>query len=126
AATGATMIINDVMQDPAPGGGTASGSVAYTGAGTTIINSLNTYSGNTDLNSGGTTSALQFNHSYNAGDPSGPFGTGIIRGNSSTNLNLQPVGGTRTLANPIQMGAGGFTVSNATGDTSSLTLTGPI
>lgn len=122
-----TTIINDVMQDPAAGGGTASASVTYSGSagGVVQLNSLNTYSGSTFLNGGST---IQFNHDFNAGDPSGPFGVGTLTPNNSTNNILQPVAGDRVLANPVSL-ATGFTVNNSTsaGETArSLTLTGPI
>jgi autotransporter-associated beta strand protein len=126
SASSATAVIavNDVLVDPAPGGGTASGSVAYSGTtgGLVQLNSLNTYTGQTQLN-GNTT--IQFNHSFNAGDPSGPFGLGTLVPNASANNILVPIGGNRTIANPVQMNTG-FTVNNATGDTSSVTFTGPI
>ena len=124
APSNATYIINDVMKDPAPGGGTHSGIVQYGGAGGSVIqiNSLNTYSGRTLLNG---SSTIQFSHDFNAGDPSGPFGLGTLTHNNSPNNILEPVGGNRTIANPMSM-IFGITVANATGDTSSLTLTGPI
>ncbi len=119
-------VINDVLQDPAAGGGTASGTVTYTGNSTGIIqlNSLNKYTGPTMLNGGST---LQFNHDYNAGDPSGPFGLGTLTPNSGTNNILQPIGADRTIANPMLLHSG-FTVSNASGAdaTRSLTFTGSI
>jgi hypothetical protein len=119
----ATYVVNDVLQDPAPGGGAASGSVQYAGSGGTIqINSLSTYTGQTLLNGGST---IQFNNSYNTGDPSGPFGLGTLVPNNATNNTLQPVGGSRTVANPLTMNFG-LSVANASADTSSLTLTGPI
>ncbi|HEX4413721.1 MAG TPA: autotransporter-associated beta strand repeat-containing protein, partial [Lacipirellulaceae bacterium] len=106
-----TTIINDVLQDPAAGGGTASGSVTYSGSagGVVQLNSLNTYTGATFLNGGST---IQFNHDYNVGDPSGPFGVGTLTPNNSSNNVLQPVVGDRVIANPIAL-VTGFTVSNS-------------
>ena len=67
SAASSTTVINDVLQDPAAGGGTASGSVTYSGSagGVVQLNSLNTYTGATFLNGGST---IQFNHDYNVGD----------------------------------------------------------
>src|SRR5439155_9962443 len=118
AAAGATLVINDVMQDPAAGGGAASGSVQYQGGSTSTaiikVNGLSTYTGPTLL---GATAALQFNHDYHTGDPSGPFGLGTLTRNSSSNLFLEAVGGSRTMANPMNLNAG-FTVGNASTDPS--------
>jgi hypothetical protein len=123
-AAGANTFINSTMQDPAPGGGAASGSVQFAGSvgGVTRINGLNTYTGPTVLNG---SSTVQFSQSYNAGGTSGPFGIGTITPNSASNNILQPIGGSRTLANPITMNFG-MTAANAASDTSSLTLSGPI
>lgn len=56
----------------------------------------------------------------------GAFGTGMLNFTNTTNNHLQPLGGTRTVANPVTM-LFGFTVESATGDTTSgLTFTGPI
>jgi autotransporter-associated beta strand protein len=129
ASASSTTVINDVLQDPAAGGGTASGSVVYNGSGSPAgviqLNSLNTYTGQTLLNG---VSTIQFNHDYNAGDPSGPFGLGTIVANNGSNNNLQPIGADRVIANPISM-VTGFTANNSTasGETArSLTLSGPI
>lgn len=120
---GSTTVVNDVIQDPATGGGTASGSVQFAGsAGITRMNGLSTYTGGTQLNG---TSTVQIGSDFNVGDPSGPFGTGTLTANSTTNNILQPVGGDRTVANPISM-LFGVTVGNAVSDNSSLTLSGPI
>lgn len=121
----AVSVVNDVFVDPAPGGGTASGSVGYGGAagGLVQVNSVSSYTGSTFLNGGST---VQFNHDYNVGDPSGPFGLGTLVPNNGSNNILQPIGGSRTLANPVLMTTG-FTVSNAASDPSAgITFTGPI
>src|SRR4029079_19226330 len=103
---GATIVINDVFQDPGAGGGAASGIVQYGGVagGTTVVNSVSAYTGNTIFNGGN--SVIQFNHDYNVGDPSGPFGLGTFVFNNGSNNFLQPMGGNRTLANPIDMNFG--------------------
>jgi fibronectin-binding autotransporter adhesin len=125
-------VINDVLQDPATGGGAASGTVSYSGSSTTTtiqqINALNTYSGPTMLNGN---SVLQFNHDTvlsGSTITSGPFGVGTLTPNNGTNNIMQPIGGDRTIANPISM-LTGFTVSDstATGETTrAVTFTGPI
>jgi fibronectin-binding autotransporter adhesin len=124
-----TTIINDVVQDPAAGGGTASGGVQYSGAAATgivRINSLNTYSGTTNLAG---TSTIQIGSDSVGSYPnitSGPFGTGLLDPTGGTNNALQPVGGSRTIANVVQLDRG-FIVSNATSDPSAgLTFSGPI
>jgi fibronectin-binding autotransporter adhesin len=125
-AVGATTIINDTMQDPAGGEGGASGSARYAGSvgGVSQINGLNTYTGPTFLDG---FSTVKISTDYNIGDTSGPFGLGTLTtNNSTTNNTLEPIGGNRTVANPVSMAVGGFTVANDTGDTSSLTLAGPI
>jgi autotransporter-associated beta strand protein len=121
--------INDVMQDP-PGG--SSGSVTYAGnaGGITTINSKSTYTGMTNLNG---SSTVRFSSDYNpaVGDTGGPFGVGTLNANNATNNQLQPIGRlspsgeTRIIANPILLSTG-VTVSNAPGDTTSVTFTGPI
>ncbi len=122
---GATTIINDVMQDPATGGGAASGSVFYAGSagGVSQINGLSTYTGATLLSG---FSTVKFSSDYNIGGTSGPFGLGTLTGNSTNNNVLEPIGGNRTIANPVTMDVGGLTVANDVADTSSLTLSGPI
>lgn len=124
-SAGSTTIINDVMQDPAAGGGVASGSVQYAGSvgGVSQINSLNTYTGGTLLNG---SSTVKIGSDYNIGGTSGPFGLGTLTLNNAANNILQPIGGNRTIANPVSMALGGLTVANEIGDTSSLTLSGPI
>jgi hypothetical protein len=125
-ATGATTIVNDIMQDPATGGGAASGSVQYAGSagGITEINSLSTYTGATLLNG---LSTVQVNQ--DSVGSAGPFGSGTLTFNNTSNNILQPITptgvGTRTVSNPVSM-TFGITVSNAPSDTSSLTLSGPI
>jgi hypothetical protein len=123
-AGGSRTIINDVMQDPAPGGGAASGSVQYAGVngGIIQIHGANTYTGGTLLNGAST---IQFSNDYNVGGLSGPFGLGTVTANNANNNILQPIQGDRTIANPVSL-VFGFTVANAPSDTSSLTLTGPI
>ncbi|HEY1375944.1 MAG TPA: autotransporter-associated beta strand repeat-containing protein, partial [Gemmataceae bacterium] len=126
AAT-STFVINDVMQDPAAGGGAAGGSVSYAGAagGITVINSKSTYTGPTNLNG---SSIIRFSTDYNpaAGDTSGPFGVGTLNPNQATNNRLQPIGGgTRIIGNPMQLSTG-FIVENSGTDTTSVTFSGPI
>jgi fibronectin-binding autotransporter adhesin len=123
-AANSTMIVNDVLQDPAPGGGVASGSVQFAGSanGVTVLNGQSTYTGPTFLNG---SSTIQIGASTSSPFTSGPFGVGTLTPNNSTNNILQPVGGDRTIANPISM-VTGFTVSNANGDTSSIMFSGPI
>jgi hypothetical protein len=123
-AAGSMTVINHVMQDPAAGGGAASGSVQYTGSsgGVVLINGANTYTGGTLLNGPAT---IRFGTDYNTGDLAGPFGLGTITANNASNSILQPIDGDRSIANPISM-VFGITVANAPGDNSSLTLTGPI
>ncbi len=121
---GATTVINDVMQDPAAGGGAASGSVFYAGSagGVSQINGLSTYTGSTQLNG---LSTVKFSSDYNIGGMSGPFGLGTLTPNASINNIVEPIGGNRTIANPVSM-VFGLTVANDVADTSSLTLSGPI
>jgi hypothetical protein len=91
------------------------------------MNALSTYTGST-LIGNGANGIVQFNHDYNAGDPSGPFGLGTLSTNNSGTL--QPIGGNRTLANPLIISDNAMnsrlTVSNAPADASGLTFTGPI
>lgn len=124
-SAGATTIINDVMQDPAAGGGIAGGSVRYAGSvgGVSQINSLSTYTGATVFDG---SSIVKFSSDYTIGGTSGPFGLGTLTFNNTVNNILEPIGGNRTIANPVTMANGGITVANDTGDTSSLTLSGPI
>ena len=121
---GSTTIVNDVIQDAAAGGGAASGNVQFAGAtgAVTKISGLNTYSGGTQFNGNST---VQFSTDFHAGDTAGPFGTGSLTLNRATNNLLEPVGGDREVANPVSM-TFGLTTANATGDTSGLTLSGPI
>lgn len=123
ATSGASVVINDVIVDPSVGLGT----VALKGVsgGIIQINSLNTYSGTTAFN-GATGSLVRFNHDFNAGDPSGPFGTGTMYFNNTANNQLQPVGGDRILANPLALNFG-FVISTDPDEAAhSLTFTGPI
>jgi autotransporter-associated beta strand protein len=123
-ATTATTVINSVLVDATPG----SGSVSYAGStsGVTQINSLNTYSGPTTLNG---LSTIQFSTDSQVNGSgaitAGPFGTGTLVLNNTANNLLQPIGGNRTIANPMTLNFG-FTVGNAASDTSSLTFTGPL
>lgn len=123
-SSGSTTVINDVIQDPSTGGGSSSGNVHYAGSagGFSQINGLNTYSGGTSLDG---FSTVQFSRDSNPGDSAGPFGTGTITLNSGNNNILEPIGGNRTVANAVVM-AFGLTLADATGDTSGLTLSGPI
>ncbi len=123
-AAGATTIINDIMQDPAAGGGSASGSVQYAGSagGVSQINGANSYTGSTLLNG---LSTVKISSDYNIGGTSGPFGLGTLTLNNAVNNILEPIGGNRTVANTVAM-VFGLTVANDTADTSSLTLSGPI
>lgn len=134
--TGTTTVINDVIRDPAGGsGGTVNhGDNATTSTGTVTVNGLNTYTGQTSFAG---RSIVQFNHDYNVGDPSGPFGVGsnaVLHFDNTNNNNLQPLRRadeaptalTRTVANPIVLNFG-MTVSNAASDPSeNLIFTGPI
>jgi fibronectin-binding autotransporter adhesin len=124
AVVGATIVLNDVVQDPAPGGGTASGGVVPQGGGTVAFNGLNTYSGTTNLSSG-TATTIQIGSSSN-GPPgaftAGPFGTGTLIANSTANSPMQAVGADRTVANSINLNTG-FTINNAA-TPHNLTLTG--
>ncbi len=124
-------VVNDVLVDPAAGGGTASGGVGYAGgssSGVIRINSLNTYSGPTLLNGGST---LQIPNDTVGSYPSitsGPFGVGTLTPNNGTNNIMQPIGGDRTIANAMAMNTG-FTVNNstATGETArNIKFTGPL
>ena len=119
-----TTVVNDVIQDAAAGGGVASSNVQFAGAlnGITRINGLNTYSGGTQFNG---SSTVQIGSDFHAGDTAGPFGTGSLSLNSAANNVLEPVGGFREVANPISMGFG-LTLGSIVGDTSGLTLSGPI
>jgi autotransporter-associated beta strand protein len=122
--TGATTVLNSVMQDPAAGGGTASGAVQYQGQSAGIIKVMagNLYTGNTSLNG---SSVVQFDHDSTG--TSGPFGVGgtMVFNNTSNNV-MQPIGGgTRTVSNPVSL-VFGMNWVNATADTTSATLTGPI
>lgn len=117
------LVVNDVIQDPALGGGTASGSVRFSGAnsgngGSTYVTNLNTYTGPTYFDNYG---IARFDTDFHVGETKGPFGIGTLIGKGG---NLQPIGD-RTLEYPITLD-GGLFLRNATGDTSNLTLTGPI
>jgi hypothetical protein len=120
APPGSTMHINSLFQDV-----DANSAVQYGGnaGGTIMIKSLQTYTGRTLL--GGGSSTIRFEHDYNVGDPSGPFGLGTLVPNNAANNALTPFGGDRTIANAIEMNTG-FTVDDFTGDTSSVTFSGPI
>jgi fibronectin-binding autotransporter adhesin len=125
-AAGATTIINDIMQDPAAGSGAASGSVHYSGStgGVSRINGLSTYTGATYLDG---FSTVKIASDYNIGGTSGPFGLGTLTLNNTVTQNiLEPIGGNRSIANPVSLALGGLTIANDTADTSSLTLSGPI
>jgi hypothetical protein len=130
---GSTMTVNAILKDAADPnvvGNTARGSLQFGGmtpGGIVLMNSLSTYTGTT-LIGGGANGIVQFSRDYNAGDPSGPFGLGAITTNN--NGTLQPKDGNRTLANSLVISDNAmnsfFQVSNSTGDTSGLTVTGPV
>ncbi|HEX3602126.1 MAG TPA: autotransporter-associated beta strand repeat-containing protein, partial [Lacipirellulaceae bacterium] len=134
ASATSTFVINDVLQDPAAGGGTASGSVQYGSTGSTggkglyQINSQSTYSGTTTLNGN---NQVTIQYATDTVGPSsnitkGPFGTGTLLFNNTSNDTMQPVGGgTRIISNPITLNFG-YTFASATGDTTSAMFTGPI
>jgi hypothetical protein len=134
-SAGATTVINHVMQDPAAGGGAASGSVQYAGStgGVAQINGLNTYTGSTTLNGAGTIVRLGVSSNGLPGPAftAGPFGTGtVIPNNLSAPPILQAFGADRTIANAITMSEG-FSTSNPTAlddptGPHNLTLAGPI
>ena len=121
---GSTTIVNANMQDAGAGGGIASGNVQFAGSagGVTQVNGQSTYTGTTLFNGNST---IKVGSSYNVGGTSGPFGLGTLNLNAQTNNIIMPVGGNRTLANPVTM-TYGLTVANDAADTSSLTLAGPI
>jgi hypothetical protein len=122
AGAGSSIIVNDVIKDTTAG----TGVVIYNGnsGGLIQVNSLSTYSGTTLFN-GSSGSHLQFNHDFNTGDTSGPFGTGTIVMNATSNNSIEPAGADRTLVNPVVLNFG-FTVGSITGDVHSLALNGPI
>ena len=118
--TGAT-VINDVIQDAA-GPPTPATTISYSGTGSVTLNAQNTYAGDTLFNG---SSIVKFSTDSNAGGTAGPFGHGTLKLNSATNNILEPIGGVRTVSNPVSMQFG-LTVANVTGDTSGLVLSGPI
>jgi fibronectin-binding autotransporter adhesin len=146
AVAGATIVLNDTIQDPAPGAGggvsvtttgtvtfngplTFSGKVSLAGAGTVNMNagtSASTYAGGTSLTGAGTiiTIAASSNALPGASFTAGPFGTGAIVPNNGSNQHLRPVG-SQLISNQIITGTG-FVMDNAIGDTSNLTFAGPI
>jgi fibronectin-binding autotransporter adhesin len=142
-SAGGSFVVNDMIQDPALGGGTASGSVSVTGAGSVTLNgplaftgnlgitntgtvalnnAASTYPGGTSLTGAGT--IILIGASSNSPFTAGPFGTGAITVNNGTNQHLRPVGN-QTISNQMIMTTG-FLMDNATGDSSSLTFAGPI
>jgi fibronectin-binding autotransporter adhesin len=124
ANSGATTVINTLIQDVNPGDSNSAVQFGSGIGGTIIINTAQTYTSPTKIGSGQIT--VQFHHDYNVGGPSGPFGLGTLYSNGSNNAQLAPTGGgTRTLANPILMEFG-ITVTNIPGDNSSVMFTGPI
>jgi hypothetical protein len=120
AQNGATTIVNALFQDV-----DASSRIRYGTAtgGNIIINVPQTYTSETQLGAG--SAFLQFKHDYNVGDPSGPFGLGTLVANDAANIQLAPIQGDRTIANPFRLDFG-FTVDNIPNDNSSVTFTGPI
>jgi hypothetical protein len=134
AAVGAVININDVMQDPSAGGGTASGSVTPQGSGTVLFNNQSTYSGTTTLTSANTIIEIGASSVLSGTSiASGPFGSSLIVYNQGTNPPLEAYGADQSVANPISL-LTGFTVSNVAtaglnGDPTgphNLTLNGPI
>jgi autotransporter-associated beta strand protein len=126
-STGSTIVLNDVIQDPAAGGGAASGNVNIGGTGTVSLNALSTYSGGTLLNGAGTIIPITVSSNAlpGASFTAGPFGTGPITINNGTNQHLRPTGN-QTISNQIIMTTG-FAMDTVAGDTtSSLTFAGPI
>ncbi len=128
ANASSTTIINDVMQDPAAGGGAASGSITIGGStgGIVQLNSQSTFSGTASLNGAST---VLINASSVGSYPSitsGPFGIGTIVSNSGTNNPLKPIGGDRVIANPISLIFGVNISNDASTPNASLKLTGPI
>src|SRR5207249_615419 len=121
--SGSTFVGNAVIQDPGTGAGSGA-TVTYAGQanGVIILAAQNTYTGPSMLNGNST---IQIKSDSNLAGTAGPFGAGTIFPNNSSNNSLRPVGGNRTVANPITM-TFGFAVTNEGADTSSLTLTGPI
>jgi autotransporter-associated beta strand protein len=123
---GATITANDVIQDPATGGGTHSGNLTVAGPGTVNLNAQNTYSGGTTLSGAGTIIPVSISSNALPGGAftSGPFGTGTITFNNGTNQHLRPVGNQR-ISNAVTM-TFGFAMENTTGDMSNLTFAGAI
>ena len=123
AVAGAVVTMNDLIQDPAAGGGTASGSVQIQGAGTVqFMNGNSTYSGTTTYNVNGGT--VQIGASSNAAGTAGPFGTSTITPNSGTNSPFQAINADQTIANPFAF-LFGITINNAA-TPFNLSMTGPI
>ena len=123
ATAGTTMYVNALFQDVDPNHENSAVRYGGNAGGNIIINTPQTYISRTIL--GGGESTVQFKHDYNVGDPSGPFGLGTLVALNAANNQLAPIEGDRTIANPIQMEVG-FTVANISGDSSSVTFTGPI
>jgi hypothetical protein len=120
AALRGPIVVNDVIQN--------SGTIA----GNVIINptvnfpvtfaNVNTYTGTTTVGSGTTSYPLIVQISTDQ-----PFGTGslIVNSSYSGNVTLLPLGGNRTLPNPVNLVSTTF-VANAPGTAFNLTLAGPI
>jgi autotransporter-associated beta strand protein len=125
-STNSTTVVNDVIQDPAAGGGAASGSLTISSNGTVSLNALNTYTGGTSLPAASTILPITLSSNALPGPSftAGPFGTGPITVNNGTNQHFRPVGN-QMISNQIIMTTG-FAMDNATGDSSSLTFAGPI
>ena len=92
AATNGTIVVNDVLSDPAPGGSAASGILSVTGGGTVQLKALNTYSGGTSLTGAGTILPITVSSNALPGPSftAGPFGTGQITVNNGSNQHFRP------------------------------------
>src|SRR5262249_6740762 len=100
--TGSTTI-NDVIQN-APSAPSPATAVSISNTGTTALNALNTYTGDTTLT--GNSAVFRIGSSSNALPgptfTAGPFGTGTITTAASTTpVVFQPFGADRTVANAI-------------------------
>ncbi len=110
-------------------GGTGGLDLGGTYTGSLLLNAQSTYSAGTTLNGPAAQVQLLVDSTSVSGNiVSGPLGTGTINFIGSTPSKLVPIGGDRTLANPIFWTNGMFAETNATADPTprSLTLSGPI
>jgi fibronectin-binding autotransporter adhesin len=121
---GAVTVINSAIQDVPGAAPTNAGAATFNGAGGTLqLNGMSTYSGGTNLSGAGT--IIQIGANSNAPFTAGPFGTGPVTLNNTTNPILQPFGADRTIANAINLTTG-VVVSNVTGSAFNMTFSGPI